>query len=384
MATKDDILGVKPSGDVVTGEKLQEQPSEEEKSGLPIKSEESPTPQGVKRVETSSEHEVKHSSPSDGFYDELLKQLSPMKPKSEDEIKAEEKRQKRKKLMAAISDGIGALSNLYFTSKGAPNMFDGSKTASEKRRVNYERMVKDRSDNALAYANLLMRLRGQKNQEEDTERSWRRQLEIDDRAAQWRQEDKDYQKERDKKADDRSDRDFNYRKERDKKNDDYREKEFNEGKRQADQKIALGWANYKVSKQRANNAAVDKGGKPVSQIRGKQLGFSDGNGNQVAIYENVWKGSMQQVYDAMLEDLAPTDEKERKRWERQMKKHDTPQKKEDYVKQNWHKSKAASNLMLSLSKLDPVTMGSQLTYDEEDDYSQYEEGDEDYSQYEEK
>lgn len=50
-----------------------------------------------------------------------------------------------------------------------------------------------------------------------------------------------------------------------------------------------------------------------------------------------------------------------------MKKLDTPQKKEDYVKQNWHKSPKASAIMLSLSKLDPATMTSELN-DEVVDY----------------
>ena len=75
---------------------------------------------------------------------------------------------------------------------------------------------------------------------------------------------------------------------------------------------------------------------------------------------------MQQVYDAMLSDLAPADEAERKRWERQMKKLDTPQKKEDYVKQNWHKSPKASQIMLTLSGIDPATMTSGLNDDVED------------------
>lgn len=116
-------------------------------------------------------------------------------------------------------------------------------------------------------------------------------------------------------------------------------------------------------------------------VRGKKLGFVDGSGKQVSIYENVWKGSMQQVYDAMLQDLAPVDEVERKIWEGRMRNLDTPQKKEDYVKQNWHKSPKASQIMLTLSGIDPATMISTLS---DDDFSQYEVGDreEDYSLYE--
>ena len=116
-------------------------------------------------------------------------------------------------------------------------------------------------------------------------------------------------------------------------------------------------------------------------VRGKKLGFVDGSGKQVGIYENVWKGSMQQVYDAMLQDLAPVDEAERRMWERQMRNLDTPQKKEDFVKQNWHRSPKASQIMLTLSGIDPATMISTLS---DDDFSQYEVGEreEDFSLYE--
>lgn len=128
----------------------------------------------------------------------------------------------------------------------------------------------------------------------------------------------------------------------------------------------------------ANAAALAARG-----VRGKRekLGFVDGSGKQVSIYENVWKGSMQQVYDAMLQDIAPTDETQRRRWEREMRRLDTPQKKEDYVKQNWHKSPKASQIMLTLSGIDPATMISTLS---DDDFSQYEVGEreEDYSLYE--
>lgn len=91
---------------------------------------------------------------------------------------------------------------------------------------------------------------------------------------------------------------------------------------------------------------------------------------------------MQQVYDVMLADLAPKDEKERKTWHRQMKKLDTAQKKEDFVKQNWHKSQRARDLMMSLSKYDPGATQNRVDDGDGEDWSLYEmAGDEDFSQY---
>ena len=42
------------------------------------------------------------------------------------------------------------------------------------------------------------------------------------------------------------------------------------------------------------------------------------------------------------------------------------QKKEDFVKQYWHKSPKASQIMLILSSLDPATMTSELNDDVEE------------------
>lgn len=44
-------------------------------------------------------------------------------PETEDERKKRERKEKSRKIMAAVSDGISALSNLYFTSQYAPNMY---------------------------------------------------------------------------------------------------------------------------------------------------------------------------------------------------------------------------------------------------------------------
>ncbi len=160
---------------------------------------------------------------------------------------------------------------------------------------------------------------------------------------------------RERVADQRYSDEFARKKERDKVDDDKWQKSFDENKRKADRTHNLAVQTQKDNKDLREKQIKATGARSA---RGKQLGFSDGDGNQVSIYENVWKGSMQQVYDVMLSDLAPQDEKERRSFERQMKKLDTQQKKEDYVKQNWHKSSKAAAIMMSLSKLDPATMTS--------------------------
>ena len=245
-------------------------------------------------------------------------------------------------------------------------MYDGANTLSGRARVRYDKLLNDHKEHLSSYINSKIYARQLDAEDAHRERSWQRQLQVDQDA-------------RDRLAESIKQREERERKEREKEEEANRrwQETFNENKRRSDRShdLQVKRHNDNVAMRREAAAATRARG-----VRGKQLGFSDGNGNQVAIYENVWKGSMQQVYDVMLEDLAPTDETERRKWERQMKKLDTAQKKEDYVKQNWHKSAKASAIMLALSKLDPASMTSELN---EEDYSEYEqEGEEDYSQYE--
>ena len=298
-----------------------------------------------------------------GGYEELFKKLNPYTPPTPEELEKEKKKQKRAQIFAAIGDGITALSNLYFASQYAPSMYDGKNTMSERAKVSYDKMVKERDEKTAAYTNGLMKARQADEAAADKERSWQRQLGLDEEARQRYKESIQHRNERDRIADERYTQEQADKKARTDEENRRWQATFDENKRRADRSH-----NFQVT-QHNDNVAVRREQAAATRakgVRGKQLGFADGNGNQVAIYENVWKGSMQQVYDAMLQDLAPTDEAERKRWERQMKKLDTPQKKEDYVKQNWHKSAKASQIMLTLSGIDPATMTSEVSSDEDD------------------
>lgn len=47
-----------------------------------------------------------------------------VKPETDEERKKRERREKSAKIVSAVSDGLQALSNLFFTTRGAPNMYD--------------------------------------------------------------------------------------------------------------------------------------------------------------------------------------------------------------------------------------------------------------------
>lgn len=69
-----------------------------------------------------------------------------------EEEEKERKKQKREQLFAAIGDGISALSNLYFTTQYAPNMYAPMKTQSARVRNRWEKLAAERNANMKAYS----------------------------------------------------------------------------------------------------------------------------------------------------------------------------------------------------------------------------------------
>lgn len=61
------------------------------------------------------------------------------KLKSPEELEKERKRQKREKIIAAVGDGISALSNLYFTTQYAPNMYNSANSMSDKTQARFDK-----------------------------------------------------------------------------------------------------------------------------------------------------------------------------------------------------------------------------------------------------
>lgn len=117
----------------------------------------------------NSENETK-SNPSQNnseeytpgkFYDEFGKYTGMQKPMSPDELAAEEKKRKRSKLFASIGDGISALSNLYFTTKDAPNMYNPRSTMSERQQARWDKIDAERRANNQIYLNAYLRAKQQ-------------------------------------------------------------------------------------------------------------------------------------------------------------------------------------------------------------------------------
>lgn len=304
------------------------------------------------------------AAPAKLNYVQLFQQLTPYRPPTQEELEKEKKKQKREAIFAAIGDGIAALSNLFFTTKGAPNSYNPQYSLSDAYRKRYDKLKAEREANNREYMAGYMRAMQADDANEKAERAWNRQLDRD------RVSDERYNNEWNRNEE-RYNREWERNDARYKDEQERWQKQFDANENQRKQSIALGWANYNLNKTaQQENARLRELGLKISGakgVRGKRIGFSDGKGNEVGIYENVWKGSMQQVFDAIAADLRPADEKEAKKWDRTMRKLDTPQKKEDFVKQNWSKSRNASSIMMALSRIDPATMVSGLEGDEDND-----------------
>lgn len=100
------------------------------------------------------------------------------RPETPEEYKKRERREKSKRIIAAVSDGISALSNLYFTSQYAPNMYNhekGSMTNAVDARI--ERIKAERERKRDQYLDFSLKLGGLENQRAATLRELEAQQE---------------------------------------------------------------------------------------------------------------------------------------------------------------------------------------------------------------
>lgn len=85
------------------------------------------------------------------YLNETLDRLKRTKEQEE----RENKRAKQRALYSAISDGIQALSNLYFTTKGAPNAYNPNASMSKANLARWDKMVAQREKDAAKYMEVL-------------------------------------------------------------------------------------------------------------------------------------------------------------------------------------------------------------------------------------
>lgn len=133
----------------------------------------------VTAVPGQAEQVTQASEPKKMTYAEMLQQMSPYKPPTEEELAHERKRRKSQAIFSAIGDGISALSNLYFTTQGAPSMFDGKTTLSSTAQKRWDKIDAERKADREKYVSAYMHAKQADDAAERDNRNWKRQIERD-------------------------------------------------------------------------------------------------------------------------------------------------------------------------------------------------------------
>ncbi len=152
----------------------------------------SPQPQGEQpAVSTDTEHQTPALSPEQqqcvdatAGTDRQIKTIQDWmdseenRPETPEQRKKRERREKSKRIIAAVSDGISALSNLFFTTQYAPNMYNhekGSMTTAVGKRL--DQLKAEREKKRDQYLNFSLKLGDLENQRAATLRELEAQQE---------------------------------------------------------------------------------------------------------------------------------------------------------------------------------------------------------------
>ncbi|MBW4900374.1 hypothetical protein [Prevotella melaninogenica] len=154
---------------------------------------------------------VKAATPTRMSYTDMFTKLSPYQPPTQEELANERKKEKREKIFSAISDGISALSNLYFTTKYAPNMYRHENSQSAKTENKWEKLRANRDAQQNAYIRNLMTANQADDERKDKDRNWMRQLGIDLYNQKKDAAEIQYKKDRDNVKDDQWQKDHDQR-----------------------------------------------------------------------------------------------------------------------------------------------------------------------------
>lgn len=215
-------------------------------------------------AEKGEEKMIPAAAPIRMSYTDMFTKLNPYQPPTPEELANERKKEKREKVFSAISDGISALSNLYFTTKYAPNMYRHENSQSAKTENKWEKLRANRDAQQNAYIRNLMAARQADDERKDKDRAWMRQLGIDlynkgKDAAEFQ-----YKKDRDATKDDQWQKDHDQRDSQFEKNMDHKEKDLAERVRSNKANEGLKGAQI-VEAGRHNRVSEAQGAARISQ-----------------------------------------------------------------------------------------------------------------------
>ena len=151
-----------------------------------------PATQTLTQQDAAQAQPAQPQQPTHMSYAEMVQQLSPYKPPTEEEVKKERRKQKRDKVFAAIGDGLAAFNVAYANARGIKPI--ATVGLSGKVRERYERLKKERDAQSQEYLNAMMRGMQADDANARDDRNWRRTLERDAESDRRDQRDFDFRK----------------------------------------------------------------------------------------------------------------------------------------------------------------------------------------------
>lgn len=319
------------------------------------------------------------------FTNEIYKDRLP----SEEELAKEQKREKSRRVISAIADGVSAISNLYFTSKGANNVEQTSMSAANAKRyqtiLDRRRKTQGEWDNARLAA--YDRDRGFEYQKGRDDASWERSGKWHDDQVKTDNIRFDYNRGRQERrdAEDKSYRDKTY--------ELNRKGQENQEKAQKDAS-ARGWAA--VTAQDKRMEAQDRKQKEHSKYQ-----FEKANGapepkrindkQSIYIGRNTWEQNSGQIAGEIYKDLLEQDAKLAKDFNKAMnggygkKSADAKQTAalvDKYIMRSPRAQQLAIELENDYKKRYELANNGALPQDDDDPYGKYQTSEDPYAKYE--
>ncbi|MES5135263.1 hypothetical protein ABVC71_06100 [Prevotella amnii] len=232
-------------------------------------------------------------------YVEMYKKLNPYQPPTQEELEKERKKEKREKMFAAIGDTISALSNLYFTTQYAPNMYKHENSQSDKVKSKWDKLREDRDAQMNAYIKNLMAAQQADDENAENERKWQRQLDIDAYNQKKDADEFQYKKDRDKVKDEQWQKNYDQKAEQFETNKGIKKDAQKEAERSHRANEGLKGAQIQEAK-RHNSVTEAQGAKRIAISRAKGVS-SPGSGKGT-------KGSKQEtirLHDGSVHTYSP-------------------------------------------------------------------------------
>lgn len=265
-------------------------------------------------------------------YSELYELLNP-KP-DEEKYKKEANRARANNAIAALGDGISALANIHFTTKGAPNMYDGKNTLTAQTQARYDKLLKDYEENLEKY-------RQGRLKAEQLDKEW------------------NHRAEREKAADEQFAQNQQRLKDESERQQNNWDKTFEENKRQFDENLKRlkDQADKEFEeRKRVNNSTINRnnyyinGGKNGKSKDPEYMPFTSSNKEtNVSIRKDVWESNWPYLFGIIVNEGYNMDDFLTKNLFKNM----DDKQKETFVKEHWEDSDMARGYMKRMSEIYP-------------------------------